>query len=165
MTLRVCLFIDIGVYSMLVNKPSHNSYALSGMSNDDYKIAFSSYSKAKRYGLRGICSWASGAGLLGVIKDAAKGSIIDYGKRKLAAISINGALYICTPAVMVFTNATRVVKWAGRVHSTTAFVFECIEDSTNLAFLPIDMVVFGQPVPVGEKGRFELIDGYHDFVD
>ena len=50
---------------------------------------------------------------------------------------------------MVFTNSTNVIKWAGRVHSASAFMFECVEDSSNLVFLPFDLVLFDQPILVG----------------
>lgn len=148
----------------MILKPPHGKYAFSYLGNVDYSNYANKYSTAKRYGLRGIFAFASGAGVVGVIKDVAKGTVINYGKRKFAAFAMNGALYICSPALMVFTNATRIVKWAGRVHSASSFVFECVEDTSNLTFLPFDMVLFGQPIPVGEDGRFDLIKTTHDFL-
>lgn len=37
----------------------------------------------------------------------------------------------------VITNATKVVGWAKRAHSTSAYIFSSIEDSSNLAFFAI----------------------------
>jgi len=93
-----------------------------------------------------------------------KGIVIDYGKRKFAAVCINAGAYILSPVIVVFTNATKIVNISKTVHSTAAFCFECVEDSTNLAFLPIDLVLFGQPIPVGATNRFNLL-GHNDFLD
>lgn len=76
---------------------------------------------------------------------------------------INGAIYVCTPAVVVFTNAIRVIGWARRAHTVSAYVFECMEDTTNLAFLPMDLVLFGQPIPLGDENRFNLLGNSSDF--
>lgn len=42
----------------------------------------------------------------GVITDLGKGIVIDYGKRKFAAVCINVGAYI----VVVFTNASKLVS-------------------------------------------------------
>ena len=76
----------------------------------------------------------SGAGVLGIVTDVGKGIVIDYGKRKFAAVCINVGAYIFSPAVVVFTNASKIVNILKSVHSSAAFCFECVEDSTNLAF-------------------------------
>ena len=102
--------------------------------------------------------------MLGVAQDIGKGIVIDYGKRKFAAVCITAGTYILSPAVVVFTNATKIVNISKAAHSTAAFCFECVEDSTNLAFLPIDLVLFGQPIPVGASNRFNLL-GHNDFLD
>lgn len=41
-------------------------------------------------------------------KEIAQGTVVQYGKRRLATVVIGGATYIC--AVAVITNATRFVK-------------------------------------------------------
>jgi hypothetical protein len=68
-------------------------------------------------------------GILGIVQDILKGTVIQYGKRRLAGIVINGAIYVCSPAVVVITNTTKFVGWAKRAHSASAFLFECAEDS------------------------------------
>ena len=107
----------------------------------------------------------SGAGVLGVVTDVGKGVVIDYGKRKFAAVCINAGAYILSPAVVVFTNASKIVAVSKSIHSSAAFYFECVEDSTNLAFLPIDLALFGQPIPVGASNRFNLFGNNTDFLD
>ena len=102
---------------------------------------------------------------MGIVTDLGKGVVIDYGKRKLAAVCINAGAYILSPAVVVFTNASKIVKISKSVHSTAAFCFECVEDSTNLAFVPIDLALFGQPIPIGASNRFNLFGNHTDFLD
>lgn len=107
----------------------------------------------------------SGAGIAGIAVNVGKGVVIGYGKRKLAAVFITARSYVISSAVVVFTNASKIVNISKTVHSTAAFVFECIEDSTNLAFIPIDMAVFGQPIPIGAENRFNLLGNSTDFLD
>lgn len=150
--------------AFIPDKPGHNRYAFKSLNSTQYKRYAKQYSRAKAGGIRCVYSWASGVGVLGVIQDVGKGIVIDYGKRKFAAVCINAGAYILSPAVVVFTNATKIVKISKTVHSTAAFCFECVEDSTNLAFLPVDLVLFGQPIPVGAQNRFNLL-GHNDFLD
>lgn len=150
--------------AFISDKPRHNRFAFKGLNSTQYKIYAKQYSRAKAGGIRCVYSWASGAGVLGVVQDVGKGVIIDYSKRKFAAVCINAGAYIISPAVVIFTNASKIVNISKSIHSTAAFCFECVEDSTNLAFLPIDLVLFGQPIPIGVQNRFNLLD-HHDFLD
>lgn len=151
--------------AFIPDKPGHRGFAFRNLNSTQYKIYAHQYSKAKAGGIRCIYTWASGAGILGIVKDVGKGVIIDYSKRKFAAICIAAGSYIISPAAVVFTNATKIVNVAKSVHSCAAFCFECVEDSTNLAFLPIDLALFGQPIPVGANDRFNLFDNHSDFLD
>ena len=137
------------------------------MNSTQYKTYARQYSKAKAGGIRCVYGWMSGAGVMGIVKDLGKGKgvVIDYGKRKLAAVCINAGSYILSPAVVVFTNASKIVNISKSVHSTAAFCFECVEDSTNLAFVPIDLALFGQPIPIGASNRFNLFGNHTDFLD
>ena len=87
-------------------------------------------------------------------------------------VNVNSLLFVLTlvriffpPAVVVFTNASKIVAVSKSIHSSAAFYFECVEDSTNLAFLPIDLALFGQPIPVGASNRFNLFGNNTDFLD
>lgn len=151
--------------AFIPGKPGHDfKYAFKGLNETQYVTYAKQYSRAKAGGIRCVYSWASGAGVLGVVKDISKGVVIDYGKRKFAAVCINAGAYIVSPAVVVFTNASKIVKASKTVHSTAAFVFECMEDTTNLAFLPADLLLFGRPIPVGAADRFNLLN-HTDFLD
>ena len=109
----------------------------------------------------------SGTRVLGIVTDVDKGVIIDCGKWKLAAICINlnAGAYILSPAVVTFNNTSKIVNISKSVHSTAAFCFECIEDSTNLASVPLDLALFGQPISIGSSNRFNLFGNHTDFLD
>lgn len=151
--------------AFIPNKPGHRRFALHNSTSTQYQTYALQYSKAKAGGIRCVYGWMSGAGLLSIATDVGKGVVIDYGKRKLAAICINAGAYIISPAVVVFTNVSKVVNISKSVHSCAAFCFECVEDSTNLAFLPMDLALFGQPIPIGASNRFNLLGNHTDFLD
>jgi len=151
--------------AFLPNKPMHNRYAFSNLNSTQYKTYALQYSRAKAGGIRCVYGWVSGAGVVGIITDVGKGVVIDYGKRKFAAACLNAGAYIFSPAVVVFTNASKLVKISKGVHSAAAFCFECVEDSTNLAFLPLDVALFGQPIPIGATNRFNLFGNHTDFLN
>lgn len=152
--------------AFLPNKPSsHNRFAFRNLNSTQYNTYVQQYSKAKAGGIRCVYCWMSGTGVMGIITDVGKGIVIDYGKRKLAAVCINAGAYVFTPAVVVFTNATKIVNISKSIHSMAAFFFEYVEDSTNLAFLPLDMTLFGQPIPIGASNRFNLFTNHTYFLD
>ena len=149
---------------MQLIKPSHRRYALHNVTNELYISYATSYSCAKRYGMRGIYAWSTGTGLWGVAREAAKGTVLQYGKRKLAIVVLGVCGWVSAPAVAVFTNATVIVNTAKRVHCGISYLAECAEDCSNLAFLPIDLAIFGQPIPIGSNNRFVLFDDELDFL-
>nr|WPV72502.1 hypothetical protein orf153 [Navicula sp.]WPV72570.1 hypothetical protein orf153 [Navicula sp.]WPV72659.1 hypothetical protein orf153 [Navicula sp.]WPV72728.1 hypothetical protein orf153 [Navicula sp.] len=151
--------------SYIPGKPAHRRFALRDLNETQYKIHALQYSKAKAGGMRCVYLWASGAGVISVVRDFTKGVVINYGKRKIAALFIGVAAYTTGPSVVVFTNATKIVKIAKSVHGLAAFCFECVEDSSNLMFLPLDAALFGQPIPIGSSTRFNLFKNYTDFFD
>jgi hypothetical protein len=151
--------------AFIPDKPTHRRFAFRNFNSTQYKTYAKQYSSAKAGGIRCVYAWMSGVGVVGVITDLGKGIVIDYSKRKLAAVCINAGAYILSPAVVVFTNVSKVVNISKSIHSTASFCFECVEDSTNLAFLPLDIALFGQPIPVGAPNRFNLFSNHTDFLD
>lgn len=150
---------------MQICKPPHNRYALSCLDNETYVKYANAYSGCKRWGVRGIYIFLGGTGLWGVAKEVAQGSVVQYGKRRLAVVVISGASYICAPAVAVITNATRVVKSCKVVYTTIGYVMEAVEDASQVSFLPLDLVLFGQPVPANKDGRFSSWSNITDIID
>jgi hypothetical protein len=151
--------------AFIPDKPMHSRFIFSNLNSTQYKTYAKQYSRAKAGGIRCVYVWMSGVGVVGVLTDLGKGIVIDYGKRKLAAACLNAGAYIFSPAVVVFTNASKLVNISKSIHSTAAFCFECVEDSTNLAFLPLDIALFGQPIPIGAENRFNLFKNSTDFLD
>ena len=151
--------------AFIPDKPTHRRFAFRNFNSTQYKTYAKQYSSAKAGGIRCVYAWMSGVGVVGVITDLGKGIVIDYSKRKLAAVCISAGAYILSPAVVVFTNVSKVVNISKSIHSTASFCFECVEDSTNLAFLPLDIALFGQPIPVGAPNRFNLFSNHTDFLD
>ena len=150
---------------MQICKPPHNRYALCRLDNETYVKYTIAYSGCKRWGVRGIYAFLGGTGLFGVAKEVAKGTIVQYGKRRIATVVIGGATYICAPAVAVITNATRVVKSCKLVYTSIGYVMEVIEDASQVPFLPLDLALFGQPIPANKDGRFSSWSNITDIID
>lgn len=121
---------------MKITKPLHNGYALSCLDNATYVKYATVYSGCKRWGVRGIYTFLGGTRLGGVAKEVAQGSIVQYGKHRIATVVIGGATYICAPAVAVITNATRVVKSCQVVYTSIGYMMEAVEDASHVPFLP-----------------------------
>ena len=138
---------------MQIVKPPHNRYILSCLDEDTYTKYADVYSGCKRWGVRGIYTFLGGTGLFGVVKEVAKGTVVQYGKRRLATVVIGGAAYVCAPAVAVINNATRVVKSCKVVYTIVGYVAEAAEDASHVPFLPVDFALFGQPIPANKEGR------------
>ena len=150
---------------MQISKPPHNRYALCSLDNQTYIKYADVYSCCKRWGVRGIYTFLGGTGLLGVAKEVVKGTVVQYGKRRLATVVIGGATYICAPAVVVITNATRVVKSCKVVYTCIGYAMEAVEDASHVPFLPLDLALFGQPVPANKEGRFSSWSNITDIID
>lgn len=138
-------------------KPNHNKFILRNFDDDQYSRYARHYSRCKRYGMRGIYCFVITTGLIEVVKEALKGTVVQYGKRRLAVVVVGLSTYICAPAITVITNSTKIVKVCKRVHTTVSYVAEAGEDMSNLSFLPLDMLIFGQPILIDKKGRFDLL--------
>lgn len=150
---------------MKITKPPHTKYTLSCLDNETYVNYAHAYSGCKRWGVRGIYAFLGGTGLWGVAKDFAKGTVVQYGKRRLATFVIGGATYVCAPAVAVITNATRVVKTCKVVYTGIGYAMELLEDASHVPFLPLDLILFGQLIPANTDGRFSSWSNITDIID
>ena len=135
---------------MQICKPLHNRYALVFMSNETYVKYATVYSGCKRWGVRGVYSFLGGTELVGVAKD----SVVQYSKRHFATAVSTCATYVCAPAVVMITNATKVVKCCKVSCTSIGYVAEAFEDASQVTFLPLDTALFGQPIPANTEGRF-----------
>lgn len=113
---------------------------------------------------RSICI-LTGTNLIGVVKEVLKGTVVQYGKCRLATFVIGTATYSCAPAVAVITNAKKGFKACKVVYTTLGFVAEAIEYASHVAFVPIDLAIFGQPIPANTEGRFSSWSNVTDLID
>lgn len=150
---------------MQITKPFHNRYILSCLDNETYVKYCTVYSSCKRWGVRGIYTFLGGTGLWGIAKEVAQGTVVQYGKRRLATVVVGGASYICAPAIAVITNATRVVRSCKVVYTSVGYVMEAVEDASQVPFLPLDVLLFGQPIPANKDGRFSSWSNITDIID
>ena len=150
---------------MIIVKPGHNKYILSFLDEDAYVRYATAYSASKRWGVRGIYAFLGGTGLLGVVREVARGTVVQYGKRRLAAAVIGGAMYVCAPAVSVITNATKVVKTCKIVYTSVGYVIEAFEDASHVPSLPIDLILFGQFLNPCPSHRFSSWSNVTDIID
>lgn len=144
---------------MQIVKPNHNKFILRNLEEGQYSRYAKRYSGCKRYGMRGIYCFLTGTGLIEVVKETLKGTVVQFGNRRLAGVVVGLSAYICSPAIAVITNSTKIVKVCKRVHTTVSYVAEAGEDMSNLSFLPLDILIFGQPIPIDKNGRFDLLGG------
>ena len=54
-------------------------------------------------------------------------------------------------SITIITNSTKIVKVSKRVHTTVSYLAEAGEDMSNVSFFPLDMLIFGQPIPIDKK--------------
>jgi hypothetical protein len=123
-----------------INKPLHNKYLLSICDDNQYWKFVSRYQKAKKYGIRAVVGYLSGAEIYQIVGEIGKGALRTWGRQKAATVAIIVIGWIGVPVALVFTNATKAVRTAKAVHTAASFVIEIAEDATNLSYLPIDSI-------------------------
>ena len=87
------------------------------------------------------------------------------GKKKFATFCLSAGGWVLGPVVTLLTNSSRIINITTRLHSIISFGAECLEDGGNLLFLPLDMALFGQPIPVGDPDRFNIMTNFTDFLE
>jgi hypothetical protein len=140
-----------------IQKPPHNKYLLSGCDQDQYCKFVLRYQKAKKYGIRAVVGYLSGSEIYQIACEIAKGGLRTWGRQKAATLGAILIGWVGGPVAIGFTNATKVVRTAKAVHTAAAFILEIGEDTTNISYLPIDLLFFGQPIPMGENNRFNIL--------
>ena len=67
--------------------------------------------------------------------------------------------------MLIELSTQSVKRYGGQItHSCIAFGLECVEDGANLASIPIDLALFGQPIPIGNDNRFDLFGNGFDAI-
>ena len=149
---------------MLITKPTSKRYVFHYLNSSQYTNYARGYSLGKRNGARGIYLWATGMGVWGIVREAATDGVKRYGKKKFATFCLSAGGWALGPVVTLLTNSSRIINVTTRLHSVISFGAECLEDGGNLLFLPLDMALFGQPIPVGDPDRFNIMTNFTDFL-
>lgn len=140
------------------NKPPHSRYAISWLYNETYTNSTITYSNYKPLDVRDIYAFLGGSGLWAVVIEVSPGTVVQYRKRCLATLVITGAiyLYVCMPAVVIITNATKVIKTCKIVYTTIGFTMELVQDSSHVTFLPLDLLLVGKPIRANKPNHFSF---------
>jgi hypothetical protein len=142
-----------------ISRPLHKKYALHSISDQSYIKFVNGYSLAKKIGIRGVWIYISGSGVYSLCVEAVKGEVVKHGRRKLGAAIVSCLTWAGSPIIPLITNSTKIVKAANATHTIIAFVAESCEDCTNVMWLPLDLALVGQPIGMGNAGRFNLMNG------
>ena len=70
--------------------------------------------------------------------------------------------------IAIPTSIVKRVPYVGPVVSGVGLaldVKEIVEDASHIPFLPLDFVLFGQPVPANKDGSFSSWSNITDIVD
>jgi hypothetical protein len=57
------------------------------------------------------------------------------------------------------------VKSCKLVYTSVGYVMEAIEDASQVPFLPLDLALFGQPIPANKDSRFSSWSNITDIID
>ena len=152
-----------------MRKPAGKNYFSHTLSRKDYNERARTYAAAKRTVICNVYAWATGVGIGTIIKAYIKGEIKshvrEYAWNTCTLILESTAIFLIVPVgISSFcTKAKWLVSKAQKVYSIGLAVYEYMEDSTSLLFAPLDVALFGQPIPVREKSHFDFLIG--DFVN
>ena len=149
---------------MLITKPTSKRYVFHYLNNTQYTKYARGYSSGKVNGARGIYLWATGMGVWKIVREAATDGVKRYGKKKFATFCLSAGGWALGLVVTLLTNSSQIINVTTRLHSIISFGAECFEDGGNLMFLPLDMTLFGQPIPVGDPDRFNIMTNFTDFL-
>lgn len=149
----------------IIFRPPHRRYALHSVNDDTYLKFVNGYSMAKKFGVKGVLVLVSGSGVKDIVFEALKGEVKSYGKRRIATGIIAALTWAGCPIVPIMTKAKYIVLIANTTHTFISSVAECFEDCTNLAWLPLDIALCGQPIPIGISHRYNFMHGDSSLFD
>lgn len=148
-----------------ISKPKHKRYALQALDDGAYIKFVNGYSIAKKFGVKSVWIYISSSGVYELCKEVFKGEIRKYGRKKLGVGIVSFLGWVGSPVIPLITNSTKIIKLTNSTHTIITFFVETCEDCTNLAWLPLDVALTGQPIPIGEAGRYNLMRGNEFLFD
>lgn len=147
------------------SRPYHDYYLLRSVNESTYSVIISGYKTVKRRGIRALWGLTSAYEIYDFLYGVAKEEVIRISKRHVVMGIWGTCAYGCSAIVPNFTIAPGVLKIANYTHSVTSYCFEKAEDCSNVCWLPMDMLLFGQRIPIGDPGRFNLMSGDGSLVE
>lgn len=105
------------------------------------------YRIAKAYGIKSAWGVVTGAGVLEVAVDVVKGEVVKLGKQKIGSILILGCTHVGLGLVPLITNSTKIIKYAGKLHSLSSCVYKCAHHASEVPLVALDFLLFGEYVP------------------
>jgi len=154
---------DLTLQMRIPFKPDHGWYLFYELDRISYNTCAENYSLTKRAGVRGVYAWATGIGIFEVVKNLITQQVFFYGKNRLYLICLNFAGWSSSSWLFYALKTQKITKilvMLKDVHSYCGYIFETIEDTNNLIFLPLDLALFGQAISIAALGRFDNLQGY-----
>lgn len=142
---------------MLISKPGHSNYVFNFCDEIAYELYANNYAMAKKVGFRACVALFTSVGVWGIVKEAIRGEVRTWGRKKLGTLILSSCGWAGCAVIPLVTNSTKIIKGAKVIHNNLAYCGEVIEDSANLVWLPLDLICFGQPIPIGVVNRFHLM--------
>jgi hypothetical protein len=115
------------------------------------------YRTAKKYGIKAAWGVVTGSGILELGKEYVKGEVITRGKKKIGSLILLGCSHIGLGAVPLVTNSTKIIKYAKKAHSVTSCIYRCAHDASEVPFVALDFLVFGEYVPSCSDDGYKLM--------
>ena len=99
-----------------------------------------------------------------IVREAATDGVKWYRKKKFETFCLSVEGWGLGPVTTLLTNSSRIINATTRLHSVISFGAECLEDTGNLIFLPLDMALSGQPIPISGPDRFNIMTNFNDLL-
>ena len=123
------------------------------------------YRVAKKYGIKSAWAVVTGSGVFELAKDVAVGSVSNYGKEKIGSLILLGCTHVGLGAVPLVTNSTKILGYAKRAHTVTSCVYRCAHSASEVPFVGLDFLVFGEYVPSCPPNGYQLFNVSSDALD
>lgn len=150
---------------MQISKPPRKKYLFAHLDEVEYRVQVARYQKCKKLGFRSVTAYLSGQGIVNLGWEIGKGQIKYYARRKFGVMATGAVSWIAGPIASMITNSTKVLKALKICHNTVSFCLETAEDVSCAWMAPIDMVCFGQLIPVGDENRFNIMTNSLDILE
>ena len=116
------------------------------------------YRKAKKLGIKAAWGVVTGAGVFEIGKEVVKGAVVNKGKKKIGALIILGCSHVGLGALSLVTNSTKLLNYTKKAHSITSCIYRCAHDASEVPFVALDFLVFGEYVPSCSSNEYQWLN-------